>query len=433
MQAAGPGEAWITVDLGFGDAGKGGVVDFLARDRGACAVVRYNGGPQAAHNVVTPDGRQHAFQQFGAGSFVPGVRTHLGHAVAIEPIRMMWEERALVGLGIADAWTRTTVDRRALVVTPFHKLANRWRELTRGAARHGSCGLGVGEAREDQAAGRPSLEASDLLGSFTSLVGRLRGIAAEKLRQLGDDGVLQALDASARRALEELDDPGFIGACAELYTMWARTSRVVDGDAELAGLLASGPVIFEGAHGVLLDEVHGFHPYSTWADTTPRPALDLLKAAGFSGQARILGLTRTYAVRYGPGPLPTEDDALGARLPEPHNVNGQWQGPFRVGWPDGVLLKYARDVIGHLDGLAVTHLDRFPVNGHAQVCESYGGDRSPAMTTRCLFAARPDYIRPDGPLLEWLEARAGAKAWITSRGQTWCDKTATGAGAAALT
>jgi adenylosuccinate synthase len=45
--------AWIVVDLGFGDAGKGLVTDALVRRTGAKLVVRYNGGAQAGHNVVT--------------------------------------------------------------------------------------------------------------------------------------------------------------------------------------------------------------------------------------------------------------------------------------------------------------------------------------------------------------------------------------------
>jgi adenylosuccinate synthase len=49
------GEAWVVVDLGFGDQGKGSVTDFLVRARGAGLVVRYNGGAQAAHRVVTSD------------------------------------------------------------------------------------------------------------------------------------------------------------------------------------------------------------------------------------------------------------------------------------------------------------------------------------------------------------------------------------------
>ena len=44
--------AFLTVDLGFGDAGKGSIVDFLARHYAAHTVVRYNGGAQAGHQLV---------------------------------------------------------------------------------------------------------------------------------------------------------------------------------------------------------------------------------------------------------------------------------------------------------------------------------------------------------------------------------------------
>ena len=67
----------LLAGLGFGDEGKGTVTDYLVRTHSAKMVVRYNGGAQAAHNVVLPDGRHHTFAQFGSGTFVPGVRTHL--------------------------------------------------------------------------------------------------------------------------------------------------------------------------------------------------------------------------------------------------------------------------------------------------------------------------------------------------------------------
>ncbi len=51
----------ITAGAGFGDEGKGHTVDYLVRALGAGLVVRYNGGSQAAHNVVTPDGRHHTY------------------------------------------------------------------------------------------------------------------------------------------------------------------------------------------------------------------------------------------------------------------------------------------------------------------------------------------------------------------------------------
>lgn len=55
--------AFVVVGLFFGDEGKGATVDFLARSQNAGLVVRYNGGPQAAHHVVLEDGLNACFYQ----------------------------------------------------------------------------------------------------------------------------------------------------------------------------------------------------------------------------------------------------------------------------------------------------------------------------------------------------------------------------------
>ena len=114
------------VDLGYGDAGKGAVVDRLCRDGGVHTVVRFNGGAQAGHNVVTPDGRRHTFAQFGSGTFVPGVRTHLSRFMLVDPLALATEAARLRTLGVRDAFARLTVDRRAPLTTSLqwsHSLA----------------------------------------------------------------------------------------------------------------------------------------------------------------------------------------------------------------------------------------------------------------------------------------------------------------------
>ena len=156
----------------------------------------------------------------------------------------------------------------------------------------------------------------------------------------------------------------------------------------------------------MLDEWHGFHPYTTWSRSTFDNAETLLAEAGES--AIRLGVIRCYMTRHGPGPFVTEDPTL--ELPEPHNRRGMWQGPVRTGHLDAVALRYAAAVSGGVDAVALTHLDtaaRHPL----RLCRSYqvDGQRLDRITpdwrrdlgrqeqlTRMLLRARPVYEDPDG-------------------------------------
>jgi hypothetical protein len=102
---------FVVVDLAFGDAGKGTVTDWLVRRHAVRTVVRFNGGAQAGHNVVTPDGRHHTFAQFGSGSFVPGVATHFAAPTVFHPTALAVEARYLSRQGLSP--TRSTASRSA--------------------------------------------------------------------------------------------------------------------------------------------------------------------------------------------------------------------------------------------------------------------------------------------------------------------------------
>jgi adenylosuccinate synthase len=47
-------------------------------------VVRFNGGAQAGHTVVTPDGRRHVFSHVGSGAFA-GAATFLSRFFVANP------------------------------------------------------------------------------------------------------------------------------------------------------------------------------------------------------------------------------------------------------------------------------------------------------------------------------------------------------------
>lgn len=365
-----PANVILTVDLGFGDAGKGSIVDYLTRAHTAHTVVRYNGGAQAGHRVVAPDGREHVFAQFGAGALA-GAATFLSRYMLLEPLAMLEEERHLRALGLADPLSVVAIDRRALLITPFARALNRLRELARGAARHGSCGIGVGET-VDLALSYPGQapRAGDLLDAAT-LAAKLEFLRARAHERLA--ALRPALPDSPVVAaeLELLSDPELIDWLLEEYIGFARRVSLV-GPEHLSRLLGrGGTIVFEGAQGVLLDEWRGFHPHTTWSTTTLENVDRLLAEAGFGGRARRIGITRAYATRHGAGPLVSERPELTAALPDPCNSNHPWQSGFRVGWLDLVLLRYARAVAGPLDELAVTCLDRLAELPELRICTGY--------------------------------------------------------------
>lgn len=424
------------VDLGFGDCGKGTMVDFLVRRHAASLVVRFNGGPQAGHNVVLPDGRQHTFAQFGSGTFVPGVRTLLSRDVLIEPYALFNEFAHLASLGLNDALARLFIDERCLMITPPQQMANRIRERSRGAAAHGTCGVGVGECVEDSL-GRPelALRAGDIREP-DRIRSRLAAMLDDKRAALAECQC--AVTDDERRVL---DDPAWIDIAVGIYGELANAAHIISADEAAAALRDSSCSVFEGAQGVLLDEHHGFHPHTTWSTTTFANADALLDEAGIEARRQRIGVLRTYMTRHGPGPFVTECSSLKpADLPEPHNADDGWQGPFRRGVLDLVMLRYALAACGGVDALAVTHLDRLSALP-PQACEAYELDGAtctmfPACADRraeenetrtaALRRATPRY-RPwptndEGVFTTQLEESLDVPVGYRSRGPTWSDK-----------
>jgi adenylosuccinate synthase len=355
--------AIITVGLGFGDEGKGATVDALSRQFEADLVVRYCGGSQAGHNVQLPDGRRHTFSQFGAGTLActpAGPRTYLGPQVIIDPPGLVREAEHLATLGVPDPAHLLTIHPRCLVTTPWLKILNHLRELSRGSAKHGSCGQGIGEARSYWLKhGEDAVFASDL---------RQLPILRNKLEIQRQRVLLECQDLVERVSADALQELG----------LWDRYTEDVAG--ELSEAIPNGVVIdaeipscrtaiFEGAQGVLLDEYRGFHPYTTWNTVTCFHAWELIRQMDVDAVA-VLGVTRAYSTRHGEGPLPTFSADLTAQLSDVGNPWNRWQGSMRCGWLDLPLLRYAVAACGPLDGLVVNHLDQVDENDW-KVCESY--------------------------------------------------------------
>ncbi len=422
------------IGLAFGDCGKGLFTDYLCRVKSAHTVMRFNGGGQAGHNVVLPDGRHHTFSQFGAGTFNPGVATVLSAPVVVHPTALLVEESYLQRAGVSDALNRLFIDARCLVTTPYHEAAGRLRERARGAAAHGSCGVGFGEtvghalAQPEQA-----LRYADLLhpSRARDKLDAMRHSLRASLP--GDIAALNPQDAAI------LDDPGF--GLLWLEHAQRLVAKVPPSASEqiAAQLVRAGSIVMEGAQGMLLDEWHGFHPHTTWSSTGPAAAEAALAGYGLSERITHLGATRSYLTRHGQGPMPTEDQALQV-LAEPHNADSGWQGRFRRGHPDAALLRYALAAAGRIDGLLVSHLDAFAGATNLRWSHSYSvhgrevrelpSATRPDLThtaalCELLNAASPNYatapIANADAFLRELQAITKLPVVLGSHGPTWHD------------
>lgn len=385
--------AVIIAGLGFGDEGKGATVDYLSRQLHPDLIIRYNGGAQALHHVVTDDGREHGFAQYGSGAFV-NVPTFLSRFCLLNPGNMLRERQHLVQLGLEP---KAFVEGNALIITPFQQALNRLAEWARGHLLHGSCGQGIGQTRSDFLKyGEQVLFAKDLKSPVT---------ARQKLQFLQDkarEAVTNRVSFSGLPQIQEhlslIDSNVVIEYLLREYERWLRTVDILDHVQSRMMIKTAKTLVFEGAQGVLLDETHGFLPYNTWTDTTFHNAEHLLRDAGWEGEIRKLGVIRAYQTRHGAGPFPTEE---GWNVPEKHNETGNFQGNFRVGAIDTCALKYAIQICGGVDEIYMTCIDRLQEIPELKVGRAYSGfnyndvQREAWKTdwSRRLFGASPVYIR----------------------------------------
>jgi len=354
----------LIVGMGLGDEGKGAHCDFLARRaKGAVTVVRYNGGAQAGHNVVTPDGRHHTFRQFGAGTFA-GAETYLSRHMLVNPVTLEREAKALSQQGLKDPLKLVSLDREALVTNLYQVAANRLTETLRGRSRHGSCGMGIGETVADAMAyPEMALRVEDLQNRP---ILRKKLSFSRELKFVRFTGMGLSEYEPNWIAINESD----IEAQVDRYIALGSLFRIVDRIRLRHLLTQSMDLIFEGAQGVLLDQDYGFHPYTTWSSTTFKNALELLDEARFdSAQATRIGITRAYMTRHGVGPFPTEDTSIEIEG-DRDNITNEYQQRFRVGAFDTVLAQYARRVVGRLDEVVVTNLDKIK-SKRPKICTGY--------------------------------------------------------------
>jgi adenylosuccinate synthase len=299
----------VVIGANFGDEGKGLITDYFTSQLGGCYVVRFNGGAQASHTVVTPSGSRHVFSHFGAGSFV-GAPTYLSKYFLVNPMVFMRELGELRKLIIIP---NVFVDRGCLVTTPYDMFINQSLENSRVGARHGSCGIGIHETMVRSENPEYLLTAHDLeAGSWKKILDRIGNVYYPKrMAELG-------------LKMMPFDNHKFM----EIFQGCVRAVTFSD-----IGRLRGRDIVFEGAQGLCLDQNHRFFPHVTHSNTGYENARAIIEEIRSTGDSlEVAYVTRTYMTRHGRGPFPNETQFPPYRgVVEDTNVFNKFQEEFRFG------------------------------------------------------------------------------------------------------
>jgi adenylosuccinate synthase len=383
----------VVVGSQWGDEGKGKIVDWLSER--AEVVVRFQGGHNAGHTLVV-DGQTYKLSLLPSGVVRPGKISVIGNGVVVDPWALLAEIEALRDRGVMVGPDNLLIAENVPLILPIHGLIDRAREETRGSARIGTTGRGIGPAYEDKVA-RRALRLCDLHDrdalerTLDALLlhhnAYLRGLGQEEVER---GPLLDALIEIAPRLVP------FSGCVWRRLDEWRAAGR---------------RILFEGAQGAMLDIDHGTYPFVTSSNTVAGQAA-AGTGLGPGALDYVLGITKAYTTRVGSGPFPTELDddvgrALGERGREFGTVTGRQR---RCGWFDAVLVRQAAK-IGGIDGIALTKLDVLDGFAKIRVCTSYrhGGkvlDHMPA-SPALQAALEPVYEEMDG----WQESTQGARSW----------------------
>jgi adenylosuccinate synthase len=256
---------------------------------------------------------------------------------------------------------RLRISHAAHLVTPVHQALDKALEVARGKDNIGTTGRGIGPAYTDKAS-RRGLRVADLMAAdFPDRLNTLMEYANQQLN---------LLDATAINPMTVMDDFRQYRAALLPY--------IADISMELSSAILAGQhILAEGAQGTLLDIDHGTYPFVTSSSTIASAVFTGLGiGVSAANNAKVSGVCKSFQTRVGSGPFPTEVFGdLAQRLRgsgvNPWDEYGTTTGRARrVGWLDGVLLRYAVRING-LTELVITKLDILSGIDTLKLCTGY--------------------------------------------------------------
>ena len=319
----------------FGDEGKGFTCGCLASSLKNALIIKHNGGGQAGHTVEDPEGKWRFIQhQIGAGA-EDHVPTLFADSFMPDLFQLGKEVKEFTELFGFQPILYS--EKNARITTIDDVLLNMGAELARGKNRHGSCGMGIEECVQRNAAGYGITVEELATWSNQELLDRLKHIRKEYTERRAEIVGIQAPASSKAMRQSNLMNP---------YYEMLNNERVLENfveevkenvklltlvDADRKWLEKFQHLIFETGQGLLLDQDYeAYAPHLTSSKTGIHNPAIFLEKRGLSLEEAIY-VTRPYVTRHGNGPLPCEVNR--SELPgvgeDLTNQPNEWQGTLR--------------------------------------------------------------------------------------------------------
>ncbi len=338
----------------WGDEGKAKITDLLSAK--ADCVIRYQGGANAGHTVMTPAGH-FKFHLIPSGILFPETTSIIGPGTVIDPKGLWKEMQGLLEKNIS--LNNLRISGLAHLILPWHI------DIDKATDQVGSTGKGIGPAYTDKAK-RIGLQLFTFLDRWAFRDALEKSLAHHSF-ELERLGLSYDLDQVEREYLEVFEN---------------LKAHVADTIQELHEARKAGKtILFEGAQGTLLDISFGTYPYVT-SSTPISGGACIGSGVGPAFIDYSLGVFKSFITRVGGGPFPSEIEAEretaqklrqdGTLWAEYGTTTGRMR---RVGWFDAVLARYSVRV-NSFQSIAVTKLDTLDAFEKIMICTSYRDKRT---------------------------------------------------------
>ncbi|MFH1455167.1 MAG: adenylosuccinate synthase [bacterium] len=378
----------LVIGAQWGDEGKGKIVDILAAV--SDYTVRFHGGNNAGHTVIIGK-KKYAFHLIPSGIVNKNTKGVITAGTIIDPEVLIGEMEKLEKEGIFLK-KKFFISERCHLIMPYHKALDEAYENARGKDKLGTTRRGIGPTLADKVS--------------------YNGIRIYELVRWNLFVKKFTFQAEIKNKILKLYNVDSINIKNELFRYKKFREKLLPYIIDTYELLKTATqknksILFEGAHGVMLDVDWSPYPFSTGSNVITGA---VNTSAGFPINKidKTWAVVKAYLSRVGDGPLPTElHDKFADLIREKGNEYGTTTGrPRRIGWLDLEAVKFSTQVID-ANCLAITKLDILSGLDEIKVCVGYKLNNKKISYSSCgyeeLAKVRPIYKTFNG----WREDISG--------------------------